>query len=605
MAQAYMRGMSVEQDASATAPLITLFERDDAIAVPLLSQLRMAGYDVRSARTPVELFDILAKNLVTLVLVDLGAAAAGRREFWVALDSHRKGRVTQALTFRYVAPANDFDLDFEPSSRAIADVEVHGAHEFQRIIDAVRQRAPLHGPAPSLSVSYTPDGAIQPLGAALGIASPPYSPYSSPSMAPGQYPMMGQAPGGYNGYGGAPLGGFAPAQSSSFAAHAATTPFPPGAFGSSPLPYGQPAPAQPSPFASSPFATPASANPFGPNSAPSPFAQPYDSNPFSRGLTPPTPPSSPFAQTNHNGNPFSPMPQSEPSAPSAPPPWGMGSGGYLADTPDFMNWQTPQPEPLSFGSEPGARPPFAFPSQTAITHRPVSAPHSPVFQDAWTPPETDTDMETTALTEDAFQPRGAEWSPPDWQGPAADAWAATSQPLGARSQPDYGMRERPWDAPRVQSGGLGHDAAQSDPLSYDYDSPSDFSDSTAALAAAPVATQPKRDLPLDLSETFTPTETALGSVLIEGSLLTHDKLETLRGIKEMLAGVNQPRKLGELAIMFKFLSADQLLAALLVSRGLLTTQQISTLGRQKQEMAARGVNHDLATLLVTQNLLSA
>lgn len=593
-----MRGMSVEQDASATAPLITLFERDDAIAVPLLSQLRMAGYDVRSARTPVELFDILAKNLVTLVLVDLGSAAAGRREFWVALDSHRKGRVTQALTFRYIAPANDFDLDFEPSSRAIADVEVHGAHEFQRIIEAVRQRAPLHGPAPSLSVSYTSDGAIQPLGAALGIASPPYGPYSSPSAPSSQRQMMGQMAGDY-GYGGAPFGGFAPAQSSSFAAHAATTPFPPGAFGSSPLPYGQPTPVPPAPFASSPFAAPASVNPFGVGSAPSPFAQPYDSNPFSHGLTSPAPPSSPFAQTSHNGNPFSPMPQSEPSAP----PWGMGSGGYLADTPDFMNWQTPQPGPVSFGSEPGARSPFASPSQMAITHRPASS-QAPVFQDAWTPPETDTDMETTALTEDAFQPRVAEWSPPAWQGPAADAWAATSQPLGASSQPDYGMRERPWDAPRVQSGGLGHVAPQSDPLSYDYDSPSDFSVSTAALAS-PVASQPKGNLPPDLSETFTPTETALGSVLIEGSLLTPDKLETLRGIKEMLAGVNQPRKLGELAIMFKFLSADQLLAALLVSRGLLTTQQISSLGRQKQEMAARGVNHDLATLLVTQNLLSA
>src|SRR5487761_2616192 len=117
MAQAYMRGMPVEQDARISAPLITLFERDDAIAVPLLSQLRMAGYDVRSARTPVELFDILGKNLVTLVLVDLGAATAGRREFWVALDAQRRGRASmQVLTFRYTLPANDLDLEFEPSA---------------------------------------------------------------------------------------------------------------------------------------------------------------------------------------------------------------------------------------------------------------------------------------------------------------------------------------------------------------------------------------------------------------------------------------------------------------------------------------------------------
>ncbi|MGH2516098.1 MAG: hypothetical protein ACRDHP_10635, partial [Ktedonobacterales bacterium] len=46
---------------STTTPLVVLFERDDAIAVPLLSQLRLANYDVRASRTPVELFDILSK----------------------------------------------------------------------------------------------------------------------------------------------------------------------------------------------------------------------------------------------------------------------------------------------------------------------------------------------------------------------------------------------------------------------------------------------------------------------------------------------------------------------------------------------------------------
>src|SRR5262249_40757825 len=66
---------------STTAPLVVLFERDEGIAVPLLSQLRIAGYDIRSARTPVELFGVLSKQLVALVLIDLGNAAAGRREF--------------------------------------------------------------------------------------------------------------------------------------------------------------------------------------------------------------------------------------------------------------------------------------------------------------------------------------------------------------------------------------------------------------------------------------------------------------------------------------------------------------------------------------------
>src|SRR5690348_16185235 len=111
-------------DSASTGPLVVLFERDDAIAVPLLSQLRMAGYDVRSARTPVELFDILGKHLVALVLVDLGVATAGRREFWVALDAQRRGRAIQVMTFRYTPPGGLYDMDFEQTARAIADVEV-------------------------------------------------------------------------------------------------------------------------------------------------------------------------------------------------------------------------------------------------------------------------------------------------------------------------------------------------------------------------------------------------------------------------------------------------------------------------------------------------
>jgi len=104
--------------------------------------------------------------------------------------------------------------------------------------------------------------------------------------------------------------------------------------------------------------------------------------------------------------------------------------------------------------------------------------------------------------------------------------------------------------------------------------------------------------------TSTPTETALGSVLVEGALLTPGKLETLRGIQAMLTDANMPRKLGELAVMFKFLSSDQLLAALLVSRGLVSPQQIASLGRLKQEMAAKGENNDLASLLIRFDMVA-
>src|SRR5215472_10878944 len=103
-------GATLEADANAGGtPLIVLYERDDAVAVPLLSQLRLASYDVRAARTPVELFAILSKHNTAVVLVDLGSATAGRREFWIALDAHRRGRSTQVMTFRFVAQGSLFD----------------------------------------------------------------------------------------------------------------------------------------------------------------------------------------------------------------------------------------------------------------------------------------------------------------------------------------------------------------------------------------------------------------------------------------------------------------------------------------------------------------
>src|SRR5262245_51784856 len=156
----------------AAAPLIALFERDDSIAVPLLSQVRLAGYDVRAARTPVELFDLLGKHLVSLVLVDLGNATAGRREFWVALDAQRRGRSLQVMTFRFTPPGGLFDTDFGHSPRAVADIEMRGPQEFPLLVDGIRQRLPLHGVVEaSMPGLAPPGGAPSPFAMAPGTRS--------------------------------------------------------------------------------------------------------------------------------------------------------------------------------------------------------------------------------------------------------------------------------------------------------------------------------------------------------------------------------------------------------------------------------------------------
>lgn len=101
-----------------------------------------------------------------------------------------------------------------------------------------------------------------------------------------------------------------------------------------------------------------------------------------------------------------------------------------------------------------------------------------------------------------------------------------------------------------------------------------------------------------------PAETALGNVLVEGALLTPQKLEALKGVQQMLASVDMHFKIGDLALLFKFLSPDQLLAALLVSRGYVSPQQIAGLGRVKQELNASGMDYDLETLLSMFHILS-
>jgi hypothetical protein len=496
-----------------TTPLVVLFERDDAIAVPMLSQLRIAGYDVRAARTPVELFDITSKQPVALILIDLGSATAGRREFWVALDTQRRGRSIQVMTFRYSAPDTLFDTDFEPSARAIADVEVHGTHEFQLILEGVRQRVPMGGIQPPVNaqvpllsgldpfqsgdvrVALQP-GAIPPIGAALGIPSPFMQ--AQPGMSLG----------------------------------AAGT---------------------------SPFAHPASSNPFietgglfsdsNPPSSPStpavvgsdsPFAQPYASNPF--GASAPTevplPTEAPASHT------FSYQMDTNPPIGSLEERAARLSQAYAAE---FGLTGT-----MSVAAAPAAvMAPGGFPD------RQNSSGWDPRdFFDSWTPPgatEVDSVLSSVANS------------------------STLSLPIapGLAREGDQEMEFTPTEyAPAM-------------PL------PTVVTESVKRTSGSQRG-EPRR---------ATSAEESLGSVLVEGALLSEQKLDALRGVQEMLSSVQIDFKLGELALLFKFLSPDQLLAALLVSRGLVTPSQIANLGRTKQDLASSGMEYTLADLLVMFDIL--
>src|SRR5215469_211793 len=136
-------GGSVVMNINSGGPHLLLFERDQQLTTLLTSQFQLAGYECHPARTAVEVFDAIARNPIRLVLVNLAQAAASRREFWVALDTQRRGRGVQVLTFlcMNVAGYGPKDPDDVPQSVTI-DIEVDGMIGLMNLVEAVRARLP-------------------------------------------------------------------------------------------------------------------------------------------------------------------------------------------------------------------------------------------------------------------------------------------------------------------------------------------------------------------------------------------------------------------------------------------------------------------------------
>ena len=136
-------GGSVVMNINSGGPHILLFERDQQLTTLLTSEFQLAGYECHPARTAVEVFDAIARNPVRLVLVNLAQPAASRREFWVALDTQRRGRGVQVLTFRCTNIAGYGSDDSEEASRTVlTDIEVDGMMGIMNLVDAVRSRIP-------------------------------------------------------------------------------------------------------------------------------------------------------------------------------------------------------------------------------------------------------------------------------------------------------------------------------------------------------------------------------------------------------------------------------------------------------------------------------
>src|SRR2546421_5327009 len=136
-------GGSAVMNINSGGPHILIFERDQQLTALLMSEFQLAGYECHAARTAVEVFDAIARFPVRLVLVNLAQAAAGRREFWVALDAQRRGRGVQVFTFRCMNIAGYGADDPDDRSRSVlTDLELDGMPGVMNLVDAVRTRLP-------------------------------------------------------------------------------------------------------------------------------------------------------------------------------------------------------------------------------------------------------------------------------------------------------------------------------------------------------------------------------------------------------------------------------------------------------------------------------
>ncbi len=152
---------------STGGPHILLFERDQQLTGLLISEFQLAGYECHTARTAVEVFDAIARQPIRLVLVNLAQAAAARREFWVALDTQRRGRGVQVMTFHCSNIANYGPKDPDEHTTTMVDLEVDGMMGIMSLVDGIRARVPVGGS--SMSTNTSP----RMLRATAGQSSPP------------------------------------------------------------------------------------------------------------------------------------------------------------------------------------------------------------------------------------------------------------------------------------------------------------------------------------------------------------------------------------------------------------------------------------------------
>jgi hypothetical protein len=688
---------------------LLLFERDQQLTALLTSELQLAGYECHAARTAVEVFDAIARYPIRLVLVNLAQAAAGRREFWVALDAQRRGRGVQVFTFRCINLAGYGPDDPDERGRNVmADMEVDGMLGVMNLVDAVRARIPGSTTGSSPRIPATPVAARQAgtrEGTSAGARESKDTPQAPPRplmAAPAQAGAMPSAT--ITGQVTSPLPMFV----SNGTSAPSSPPVPsPARANSQPSVSGLPVPQAGLSTSSMPGSgqaqgtpdtinRPATVPPAGPGNAPSGFTDKI------RAVI--------YPQVSRN---FSQTPaDQETTADSA---WGTNNpslqAGLQVNGQNLQNQsstnssmesgleqlsrmvreqapplqekevrleQQVQPEVRQgtrYESYAGDRQTERSPSggQTAADSPPISEMSlrvSPIQDIAIERGAGGTALGGTSrqiVSQEVEPPIGsigtvtfnspvpsdvsfhpAAFVPPSTPAlPPTPVQAPVSPPIPVQASTSTGepspslTEDKPGNSVVTSTPATGEPSAQlAEPVS-NLSRPVPIDRREESSAARTLVEQVQTSMQgvikrnafetgasadetlLNIMQSFPPMPSpsqspqqaqppvvsgratrSLGSVLLEGHLVPQHRLEVAQQIQRMLRGVDMNYQLGEILLMFKLLTPDQLLAASLVSYGLISTMQISALGRIRQELHAIGLEYDLESLLVLFRILS-
>jgi len=619
-------------------PHILLFERDQQLVALLTSELQLAGYECHAARTAVEVFDAIARHPVRLVLVNLAQAAAARREFWVALDTQRRGRGVQVLTFHCTnlagyGPSND-DPD-ERSNSVVADMEVDGMLGIMNMVNAIRSRLAISntGVMSRLATQTNPSSlggqntlpipSAPPVNTNQASTSLPFN--GTPSTQPSQSSQLSQLSQSSQ-----PP---APSPGPSAAATEFSRPTVPA--------YTDKIRAVIYPNQRS-WSNMRGNNPADDSIGPNREQQPVQETAWAArgsqnaGVAPNPVYASSAADTSANRQAQALRPTGETTYPNES---SLAQLSRMLQEQHSSSQEDALQEP---GAEQESRVQGAAtlqqhvrsddaPSISTMTLRASPIQDMPIERaDRTSGPGGQSDTSNYISSRRYDEANRHNYAQPLASSPPLMSIATPKSPASApepSAQPTIKSSTAPIPTPQREEP-IRHNnrdarysnapfSVQELPPEPSSEEKSEDKEATKLLDSPPRV--PDNALLLDIVQSLPPMTSpppqqqvlngratrSLGSVLLEGHLVPQNRLEVAHNIQRMLRGVDMDYQLGEILLMFKLLTPDQLLAASLVSYGLITTTQISALGRIRQELHAIGLEYDLENLLILFRILTS